>query len=142
MTTSNINTRYPAIVWGFAIFLAPLLMVLNFYSTSVAKWDLSYVILYFMLVLIEVILSFPTIFLYRVAYKELIECDVSETAIKSMLSTLVLFGLVFTFWILDFIAGFNFSTESLIPFTIYFLVIVIVSFIVRIKSNNKEYLVG
>lgn len=136
METVSMNKSYVMRVWIASILTAPVLMLVIFALTAGAYWDIGFISFYILTVFVLVLFSLPSIFLHRLAFRELATSFQSGIKLKVILALITILCLLFTFVIAEQAWDFGYDYDTLVPLLCFMSSVVISSFLFRTRTPN------
>jgi hypothetical protein len=136
MGTVSMNKSYAMSVWITSILTAPALMLVIFALTAGADWNIGFISLYILTVFVLVLFSLPSIFLHRLAFRELATSIKSGIKLKAILAVISILCLSFTFVIAEQAWDFGYDYDTLMPLLCFMSSVALSSFLFRTRSPN------
>jgi hypothetical protein len=136
METVSMNKSYAMRVWIASILTAPVLMLVIFALTAGTYWNIGFISFYILTVFVLFLFSLPSIFLHRLAFRELATSFQSGIKLKAILVLITILCLSFTFVIAEQAWDFGYDYDTLVPLLCFMSSVVISSFLFRTKTPN------
>ena len=119
MGPAILNKNYPMKVWITGIIMAPVILILFFISGKDVSWYWGFIGLYAFYLFPSILFALPSIFLYKLAFRELGEIK-SEFLLKLCLSLIAFVCLGFSFVLLEMYTDAGYGNDTLIPFLCFY----------------------
>lgn len=137
METASTNKSYAMNVWIASILTAPVLMLIIFALTAGLYWNIGFISFYILTVFVLVLFSLPSLFLHRLAFRELVTSIKSEIKLKAILALISISCLASTFVIAEQAWDFGYDYDTLVPLLCFMSSFVLSSFLFRTRTTNE-----
>lgn len=125
-------------VWMTSILIAPLLLIVFMALQEGAYWNWGFISLYILFVFAGVVLSLPSIFLHKLAFRELADNIRSVILLQALLSIISIFTLSFTYVIIEKYAGSGYEKDVVIPLFCFDGTVIFSSFIHKVRIEEAK----
>ena len=136
METVTINQKYSMNVWVTSILLAPFILIVFMAIQERVYWNVGFLSLYILSVFVGVLLALPSIFLHKLAFRELVVNIKSVTLLKTVLAFISICTVAFTYVIIEKFSNSGYGKDTIIPLLCFTGTVIISSFIYRVKAKE------
>jgi hypothetical protein len=131
-----INQRYSMNVWITSILSAPFILIVFLAVQERTYWNVGFISLYILSVFVGVILALPSIFLHKLAFKELAANIKSVMLLKILLSIISICTLAFTYVVIERFTHSGYGNDTIIPLFCFLGTVIISSLIYRVQAKE------
>ena len=135
MSSAILNRNYPLKVWITGILMAPLILILLFIAGKGVSWSSGFIGLYAFYFFPAILFALPSIFLYKLPFRELGSGVKSEFLLKLCLSLIAFICLGFSFVLLEMYTGAGYGDDTLIPILCFYGSVCISGFFYRAREK-------